>query len=297
MTVGQRFILPFQTLLGLTGQLPGATLTFYLGDTDTLAETWQDVDLTVLNANPVTADASGRFGNIFLDPTIVYKVAAADADDVPLWSAFPVQGVSLDNVDINTLDGILEVDKGGSGVGAPAGLEGILRGNGVGVPFDAVTEPAGDLVGTDAAQTLTNKTMTAPTINGGTASGLAYASTKKDNANVDRTIGTLGIVKRAVAVAQTLAQTDNGTCIESTAAGNVLTVPQNSSVALTSDFAVEFYNRTGANVTIVQGAGVTLRLMGGGGLTGNRVLAQWSKCTIEASATLNEFTIAGAGVS
>lgn len=293
---GLRFVLPYQTLVNPLGvPYPGATLAFYATGTDNPINTYADYALTVANPNPVTAGPDGMFGNIFLTPNILYKVIAHDDNGVELWSADPLQTAPLADQNINDLVGILETSKGGSGVG-DGSLTGLLVGNGNG-PFTAIPPPAGDLVGTTATQTLTNKTFTSPTINGGTATGLAYASTINSSASVTVAVGTLGIVKRAVAIAVQLAQTDNGTCIESTATGNVLTVPQFSDAPITSDFAVEYYNRTASSVTIVSGTGVTLRLMGGGALTGNRTLAQWSKCTIEASATLNEFTIAGAGVS
>lgn len=296
MSNGLRFVLPFQTPISPSSTVyPGCQLFFYLTGTDTAAPTYSDAALTAENPQPVVADAGGTFGNIFIDTSITYKVVLEDENGVQIWTADPLDTAPLPDMNINDLTGVLENSKGGTGVG-DGSLEGIVLANG-NSPFSSIPPPAGSIVGTTATQTLTNKTLTSPQINGGDLAGVDYASTKLDFAGVARALGTLGIVRRAVATAQQLVQTDNGTCIESTATGNVLTVPQNSTTPLSSDFAVEFYNRTGGNVTIVQGTGVTLRLMGGGALTGNRVLAAWSKCTIEATATLNEFTIAGAGVS
>ena len=57
--------------------------------------------------------------------------------------------------------GTLPVANGGSGATT---LTGILKGNGTSA-FTAVTAPSGTIVGTSDTQTLTNKTLTAPTIN------------------------------------------------------------------------------------------------------------------------------------
>jgi hypothetical protein len=67
-------------------------------------------------------------------------------------AAAPVWGAVNMSTD---LTGTLPVDKGGTGVSI---LSGIVKANGINA-FTAVTEPAGDLVGTTATQTLTNKTL------------------------------------------------------------------------------------------------------------------------------------------
>jgi hypothetical protein len=61
---------------------------------------------------------------------------------------------------LNNLTGTLNVNKGGTGA---ATLTGILKGNGTSA-FTAVTAPAGVIVGDTDSQTLTNKTLTTPTI-------------------------------------------------------------------------------------------------------------------------------------
>lgn len=89
---GQRFALPYETVVGPTGApLSGATLTFYLTGSSTLAETYADAGLTTGNPNPVTALSNGRFGDIFLDPSVTYKVVLQDGNGVPQWTADPVQ--------------------------------------------------------------------------------------------------------------------------------------------------------------------------------------------------------------
>ena len=89
--------------------VPGAgyRLFFYLTDTLTPLPTYQDVGLTVANLNPVTADANGRFGSIFLITTQAYRVqlwnAATEDDPVgaQIWAfddVGPAAGGAVSNV-------------------------------------------------------------------------------------------------------------------------------------------------------------------------------------------------------
>lgn len=76
--------------------LAGGQLFFYTTGTSTPLNTYQDVNLTTPNANPVIADANGRFGNIFLVPGTAYKVQLWTAPTVDnpsgsqIWSFDPV---------------------------------------------------------------------------------------------------------------------------------------------------------------------------------------------------------------
>ncbi len=75
--------------------LAAARLFFYQTGTDTPLDTYADVGLTVPNPNPITADANGRFGTIFMVPSTAYKVqlwtAATDGDPVgaQIWTEDP----------------------------------------------------------------------------------------------------------------------------------------------------------------------------------------------------------------
>jgi hypothetical protein len=76
----------WQLINGDGDPYPGAKLATKAAGTDTDQPVYQDVDLTVPHANPVIADADGRFPLMFYLPT-GYKLLAYDADDVLVWSA------------------------------------------------------------------------------------------------------------------------------------------------------------------------------------------------------------------
>ena len=72
----------FQALDTNGDPLPGAKLNFYITGTSTRKDTYSDSAKTVVNANPVVADAAGRFGDIFMDIDQQYRVVYTDAADV-----------------------------------------------------------------------------------------------------------------------------------------------------------------------------------------------------------------------
>jgi microcystin-dependent protein len=94
---GTRYTTPDQFEVDQNGvPLGGAQLFFYLTNTTTPQATYQDVALTTPNTNPVIADSNGRFGNIFLIPSLPYKVQLWTAPTVDnptgaqIWSFDPV---------------------------------------------------------------------------------------------------------------------------------------------------------------------------------------------------------------
>lgn len=97
MAQGPRFYLPFAVWHAPNGvAIPGARLNFYLTGSDTRTPTYADIDLSIFNTNPVVADDLGTFPDIFLDPTITYKVVLTGRDDgitLPLqyWTGDPVK--------------------------------------------------------------------------------------------------------------------------------------------------------------------------------------------------------------
>lgn len=87
-----RFATPItQEANALGVPLAGGQLFFYTTGTEIFKDTFSDAALTIPNSNPVEADEAGRFGDIFLESGI-YKVILWDVNDVPIWSADPVQG-------------------------------------------------------------------------------------------------------------------------------------------------------------------------------------------------------------
>lgn len=117
-----RFVLPYQTVIDPTGvPIPGAQLFFYISGTDTPLNTYADAALTVPNTNPVIANSSGMFPNIFMQPQ-PYKVVLTDSLLAEIWTADPVEDVGaggaqiLDRRQVSgdttvlSTDAIIEVD-------------------------------------------------------------------------------------------------------------------------------------------------------------------------------------------
>lgn len=90
MATGQRFVLPNQFAVDPTGiPYAGGQLFFYASGTSTPLSTYSDQGLTTPNANPVVANASGLFGNIFLQ-SAAYKVVLEDSSGNQIWTMDPV---------------------------------------------------------------------------------------------------------------------------------------------------------------------------------------------------------------
>ena len=70
--------------------LPSAYMNFYETGTVTKATIYADADLTTPLDNPITADASGEFAAIYLDPAVTYRVQLYDSGDVLQWDEDPI---------------------------------------------------------------------------------------------------------------------------------------------------------------------------------------------------------------
>lgn len=81
------FTLPRQVpLSSAAALLAGCKLTFSATGSSTLQNTYSDINLTVANANPVVADASGVFSKIYLDPTLPnYRVKLTTSANVLIY--------------------------------------------------------------------------------------------------------------------------------------------------------------------------------------------------------------------
>ena len=76
---------------------PGALLYTYEAGTSTPKVTYSDAGLTIPNANPVEADAGGRFGPVFAEAGD-YRLIMKTAAEVTLWTADPVDGAAGSSV-------------------------------------------------------------------------------------------------------------------------------------------------------------------------------------------------------
>lgn len=95
------FQLPKTTAFDSSGDpVIGAKLYFYITQTSTPANTYQDELNTIPNTNPVIADSAGRFVDIFLDTEIVYKLELKDSSDVTIYTVDPVKPYGIVNTEI-----------------------------------------------------------------------------------------------------------------------------------------------------------------------------------------------------
>lgn len=144
------------------------------------------------------------------------------------------------------------------------------------------------VVGRNTTDTLTNKTLTAPTINGGTIG--VVASPAADNP------GTLGIPANGKTASYTLIMSDIGKdiYITGTTASQAITIPANASVAFPIGTVIAITNDSNQNWTI-QITSDTL-MWSPSGSTGSRTLAQYGSVTIR-KVTATKWWITGTGLS
>lgn len=89
--MAELFRLPFVQALDSDGNpISGATLTFYLTGTSTLATIYSDNALATPLANPITADSAGRFAPIYLDPAVTYRAVLKSAGGTTINDADPL---------------------------------------------------------------------------------------------------------------------------------------------------------------------------------------------------------------
>jgi len=132
-------------------------------------------------------------------------------------------------------------------------------------------------------RTVTRTATTSAIVNYGTGVTLQYLGLE---------VGFRGLNTANQNAGYTFVAADRGKAINAGTAGS-FTI--NNSVFVAGDIFT-FTNTTGSNCTLTQGAGVTFRLMGASGTTGNRTVADFGVATIIAQAA-NVFLIGGPGVS
>jgi hypothetical protein len=121
------FIVPAEQVFDANGDpISGAKLNAYESGTLTRKDTFSDSGLTTANANPVVADADGRFIPIYIESGD-YRFVLTDAADVEIWDADPVSGSAgasgavedvsaSQNVEIDDATKVFAVDASGGAV-------------------------------------------------------------------------------------------------------------------------------------------------------------------------------------
>lgn len=187
--------------------------------------------------------------------------------------------------------GVLTATGGGGSMVYPAAGIAVSTGS---AWATSLAVPGGGLVGLTASQTLTNKTLTSPVINGGsdttakTGGTLQAGVTVNDTGGVTATSPGYRGLPIQTAAARTLVAADNGKVIAAT--GDV-TVPS----GLPAGFGCTIYRNAATAGTIIAGSGCTLRLAGTATVaTGAtfRTLALRGLCVIVNVGT-NEYACAG----
>ncbi len=240
---------PKAQFLDSTGApLVGGKVYTYAAGTTTPLATFTDASATTPNTNPIILDSRGEC-NLWFATATSYKVILKDADDVQQWSVDniatygTIASQNSNNVTIT----------GGSitGVTATFNLTGDITGN-------AATVTNG--VYLTATQTLTNKTIT----------GMDTTSSVKDSAG---TAYALGFRKIPQSTNTTAAASDVNKHLYVSA---TTTIPSGVFTAGDNFLVV---NSSGSSITITQGAGTTLRLVGTT-TTGSRTLAAYGVATV-----------------
>ena len=95
--MANRFVLPFADVGNGITPSSGAKLFFTGTNTTVDLDTFSDQDLTTANANPVIADSSGIFPDIFLGSGSNYRVVLKDKNNVQIWQADDVTAAQIVN--------------------------------------------------------------------------------------------------------------------------------------------------------------------------------------------------------
>jgi hypothetical protein len=150
------------------------------------------------------------------------------------------------------------------------------------------------LVGRATTDTLTNKTLTSPTITGGTVNNAVIGGTTPAAGTFTTLADSIGGVRNVPQNAQ-----GGSYALVATDAGKHISISTGGVTVPSGVFSVgdnvTIYNNSGSSQTITQGGSVTLRQVGTAN-TGNRTLAQYGLATILCVAS-NTFVITGGGLT
>jgi hypothetical protein len=202
--------------------------------------------------------------------TVDTKIAAGIATDGTSQLQLGVAGTSVGSVQLrNATSGSITIQP-------PTGALGTVT----------LTAPAATdtLVGRATTDTLTNKTLTSPTITGGTADGFS--------------IGYKEIPLNSQSAAYTCVLSDSGKAIFHPSAdttARTFTIPANASVAYPVGTAIQFINHNGAGTLTIAITTDTMRLAGAG-TTGSRTLAANGVACAQ-KITSTEWLISGTGLT
>jgi hypothetical protein len=228
--------------------LVGGKVFTYAAGTTTPLSTFTDASATTPNTNPIILDSRGEC-NLWFSTATSYKIVLKDADDVTQWTVDNIDTygtIAAQNANnVNITGGAI------SGITATFNVTGNVSGN-------AGTVTNG--VYLTATQTLTNKTIT----------GLASASTVNDSAGTGYAIGYRKIPQSSNTTAAA-SDVDKHLYVSATA-----TIP--SGVFTAGDHFL-IVNSSGSSITVTQGAGTTLRLVGTS-TTGSRTLAAYGVASV-----------------
>lgn len=230
--------------------LPSGSGFATLGGAETLTNKTLTTPVLSGTASGVTAGALG-----YLSGVVSYGDGAAQRTVANLDQAQTFTNKTLDTAGGN----VLKVN--GNTLAATAGTATITLPN-----------STDQLVGRNTTDTLTNKTLTAPTINGG---ALNAATTVSDTGTIaTNSAGFRGIPASSNGT-NTFALTDNGKIVVGTVGW---TIPANSSVAFPIGATLTFFNNTASTVTIA----ITTDTMRQAGTsnTGTRTVAAYGVASI-----------------
>lgn len=226
------FIPPSKALDANANPYAGAKWFFYATGTTTPQSVYTTFAMGTAHANPVVADSSGKFANIFFDPALVYRGVLKNADEsVTLHDIDPVNSAVLSQIgapDGSSLVGFLQAGTGAVARTGQAKMRDTVSVKDFGAVADGVTDDAAAFTAALAAATsvfvpagtyLINSTVTVPA--GRTLTGAGRASTTI-NTTTNNTV--LNITGNSVQV--------DGIKFDNAGTGRIISAPLRESVTI-----------------------------------------------------------------
>lgn len=310
--------IPFRPVLNNKGTFEsGARLTVYKLNSSTLEPIFEDAALSTPLPNPLTADGYGAFPPVYFDDSFPVRVLIEESNNTVLFdldpyikSVFEAEAV-LDQASVKGLEAANAAQAAEASVKAAAAIEATVQAL-VGPTYASIAAGLsatanggffavviGDEVsiylnnsGTAVFQrSILSATATQAALNGKAAlshthsitdvSGLQAALDSKAGAASPAFTGTATVNGREVGIRKIPRRTTSGTSVAEDNAGCIditanITIPAS---VYEEGHAVSIYNNGSGPLTIIQGAGLTLRLAATE-TTGNRTIARRGMATI-----------------